>query len=611
MGSFVPSNGSRLQPPWSTVQLSQRDVSLRVPINFVTQPAVSLSAACFGKKVYDENAATRCVSNLLSVGYRRLHVDLYWAVSRKQWSLCPVTIPIDITSSPSSILASSSTSSTSVRDRKPRATGFAADEIHHGRETSEEFLTRRAKAPITKSPLGTELYQLGPFSCSTKVDIATVTRVVSDYFDKTQDTLNAQMVHIILNAHAASSFENPEAPAPAPKADQLPTFQDSLKPTLDTILATYLYTPPELSSERGNLNRSWYTVLPSMRPLTGYFSTQGKPGSFLETQDGWPNEGFLELSKAQRLLLGWGTVDPQMKAYKFDDSNHTIFPSNSISTSLQFKANDAENSRINCLCNDNITDIATITPWGLADIPYTESLSQLSLFASKIVDCGISPLVNYTIFNVTADEDIEPYRNVSLSSTWSWTEGEPLYSMDGATVDAYRCSVMDLSLSGRWRASGCTDKLFSACRIGDSPFEWTLSKKPEPYLTAGYTCPENSSFSVPRTALENTYLYRRLVQQPKSLIDPSSEEPNKYSIWIDLNSFDVPRCWVTGGPKAQCPYEVDVNAARRRNILVPSIAAIIILIITALTLFVKCNANRSNSRRTRVIGGWEYEGVPS
>jgi hypothetical protein len=127
-----------------------------------------------------------------------------------------------------------------------------------------------------------------------------------------------------------------------------------------------------------------------------------------------------------------------------------------------------------------------------------------------------------------------------------------------------------------------------------------------------HACPENTSFSIPRTGLENTYLYHSLLDGSKDTLEPTATDPAKYEVWLDFNSLDVASCWVTGGPDTPCPYVADPHQLERRTVLVAAIAGIVICIITALTLFVKCNANRRNSRRgKRVIQGWEYEGVPS
>jgi hypothetical protein len=45
------------------------------------------------------------------------------------------------------------------------------------------------------------------------------------------------------------------------------------------------------------------------------------------TEDGWPSESYVEFSKSKRLLVGWGTVDPQMAGYNFTADSGVIFPS--------------------------------------------------------------------------------------------------------------------------------------------------------------------------------------------------------------------------------------------------------------------------------------------
>ena len=68
----------------SRVLLSQRDLSLLIPINFMTVPGVSLSAACFGNRVIAEGGLARCLSNLLAIGFRRFELDLSVAHPRRQ-----------------------------------------------------------------------------------------------------------------------------------------------------------------------------------------------------------------------------------------------------------------------------------------------------------------------------------------------------------------------------------------------------------------------------------------------------------------------------------------------------------------------------------------------
>jgi hypothetical protein len=171
---------------------------------------------------------------------------------------------------------------------------------------------------------------------------------------------------------------------------------------------------------------------------------------------------------------------------------------------------------------------------------------------------------------------------------------------------------MDLTLEGHWRSTNCTEERRAACRIGNSPFSWVLSDTFSYFSNISETCPEGSSFAVPRTGLENQYLYRHLLSLPESKINPDSSNALLREIWVDFNSIDVTSCWVSGGSGATCPYASDPQQLERRTVLVAAVAGIIIVVIAALTFFVKCNANRRNSRRRkRAIDGWEYEGVPS
>lgn len=73
---FAPDEAARPSEQETEAILAQRDLSLPLPINYVTDPGVSLTAACFGDGVYDEMRLGKCFSNLLSVGFRRFDLDL-------------------------------------------------------------------------------------------------------------------------------------------------------------------------------------------------------------------------------------------------------------------------------------------------------------------------------------------------------------------------------------------------------------------------------------------------------------------------------------------------------------------------------------------------------
>ena len=70
----------------------------------------------------------------------------------------------------------------------------------------------------------------------------------------------------------------------------------------------------------------------------------------------------------------------------------------------------------------------------------------------------------------------------------------------------------------------------------------------------------------------------------------------------------------TAGINGTCPYQARSDQNKTRVVVVPTVAAVIIFVLAALTFFVKCAANRregKRGRRRRQLGGWEYEGVPS
>lgn len=617
---------------------SGRDVSIQVPINVLTHPAVSLSAACFGNNIYESEAARKCISNLIAVGYRRLHVDIYWSAESGRWGFCPVAIPRDVvgtTSSSSSEITSvlpgtlSTGTLTAIDPSETSSTSGAVESVSEG-SNDDDSQDRRRQVPSTSSPAttptpsvdvsteeipsGTKLHNIGRYSCSQDLDLTTLITTLINYFEHTTNTLDAHLLYVILNVHAAASPESPDDPAQAPAPDQLPTGSDSVAAHFDKLLGSSVYGPKQLNDDRADTDK-WELVDPRFRPITEYFvsgkSTKQEHGISV----GWPSEGIVAMVGSKRLLLGWENIDPQMSAYDLDGDSQVIFDSGLLSSKVDVVAKN-ESIQSGCLHKPRTTDVGSVlSSWATAELPSTNSSLQLSRLSREFSSCGISPILNTTLQNTTADTNIEPYRNVSLSSVWSWHAGEPRDSANvnnPAVNDTYLCAVMDLGLAGQWRSTDCENQLYAACRVENSPYKWVMSSNRGTYGDAANACPPQSRFEAPRTGLENHYLYSQLLNDPKSNFVNSANAPyDKHNVWIDFNSFDVPTCWISGGPEAQCPYDTSESHVERRTIVIPTIAAVVVLIVTALTIFVKCTANRRNSRRRRVIEGWEYEGVPS
>ncbi|RAL17778.1 Lectin C-type domain protein [Aspergillus homomorphus CBS 101889] len=590
----------------SAVFLSERDVAGQIPLNFVTTSSVSLRAACFGNNVYDEDAAGRCISNLLTIGYRRLIVDLYWSTDDRKWLLCPVSIPEDAT-----VVSVSGTST----------------------ETATATATRAAQATVTAvaSSSGSPLYELGSYRCTNKVDLDGLIDVLRGHFQRTASELTAYIRFISFNLHAAASATDPREPAPALTGVQLPSRSETLSSIFDHQLSSYVYTPSELASERANLNESWFEVDDSYKPIKEYFTIEEDAKGIQSTPDGWPCGKFVQLAREKRLLVEYAYIDPAMQEYDVSPADSIIFLPHYLSSTISISIDASGTLDSTCYYVPGASDIAAAnSSWAISNyLPVPQAgtrnatLEELSAVAANLTACGLTPSLNDTLFNTTAGESAEPYEQLSLSSSWAWSISQPADAStnsndddDDDDGDAFssndHCAVMDLSLAGHWRAVNCSARRHAACRVGTGPFTWRLSAEAHTFADAyDHACPADTTLAVPRTGVENTYLYRYLLTQTETL-DPTATSERRREVWLDLNSLDVTSCWVTGGPDVSCPYAADPGELERRTVLVAAIAGIVICIIAALTLFVKCNANRRNSRRNkRVIKGWEYEGVPS
>lgn len=651
MANRVPGRSFCLRGAGHTSETgqSQRDVAIQVPINYVTQPGISLSAACFGEGRYEDRGLQDCVSNLMSVGFRRLIIDLYWDAARQVWSFCPVSVPMSSSaatstlSSTAGLLATAqlqtaallpSTSSQVAQTASTRSTSLVARQATSNSSTSSALLSSASSIPpnstsstqplstVITSPSEEPLYQFGPYQCTSTIEFTNFINLLSNYIQSTENTIDAHPIHLIINVHAAAATGNPAEPAMRPEQSALPGTSNSLSSLLDASLSAYIYTPTELSTHRANLNSSWYSVVPSRQPLSAYYTTKIASNHVHSTPDGWPSESFIETAKAKRLLIGYGSTDPQMQDYNFSSDWGTIFPQGYMESGRDLRIQNDGIVNGGCFFDADTFDLARVnSSWSMSsnftglDYPTAATSPPFPLLnlTSNLTACGISPTINETLTNTTADTNITSYQAMSYATVWSWAYGEPRNS-SGNTSDNddknshFRCALMDPILNGRWRVGDCTTKYYAACRIASEPYQWQISADPVAFSAAPDVCSGNSTFAVPRTALENTYLYSALKARP----DVSSNSDTN-GVWLQFHSLDIETCWVSGGSNASCPYHVDAVSEQRRAVLVPTIAAVIVLVLTALTLLVKCNQNRrtSKTRTRRTEGGWDYEGVPS
>lgn len=484
------------------------------------------------------------------------------------------------------------------------------------RGSSTTSSTSASSSPNTQTQSnGNGLLQIGPYQCSSSLDLPFLFSVLADYLQTSSTTLAATTTFLRINLHAAASSDNPDEPAQALAEPQMPASNNVLSNVMNANLSSYLYTPEHLQQDRANLNDTWYNAAIDRQPDTRYYNTVIADGDVHTTPDGWPSESYIEFQKLLRLIVSFGTVDPQMRNYNFSSDDGTIFPSNYLSSihDVSYSSNGSLSS--GCFVDfQNPTIAATNNSWAesvldLDILRLTSEPAPNTTFSSigNLTACGSAALLNNTILDSTADDDFATYRTIPYSTIWTWTTGEPRNVTGEDNELLERCAVLDLSLRGRWRVDDCTGHHYAACRVGGNPYTWAISDQKGSYSSVAESgCGDGQAFALPRTGLENAYL-------AAAWEAARDDKDGDTALWIDFNSLNRQDCWVVG-VNASCPYLNDDDAQRSRTVIVPTVAAVIIFVLSALTLFVKCAANRQNSRRRRRRrgdDGWDYEGVPS
>jgi hypothetical protein len=275
----------------------------------------------------------------------------------------------------------------------------------------------------------------------------------------------------------------------------------------------------------------------------------------ISTEDGWPSESYIEFSQSKRLLLGYGTVDPQMSNYNFSGDDSIIFPSGYIQSNQAIVADSSGKLTNGCFLRNNTENLAKVnsswaTNTNLPDFDYPTSIESniypLLNLTSNSTNCGISPILNVTLLNATAHDNFRPYQNYTLSTIWSWAPGEPKSDTSSGTL--FRCATANINLQGHWVVNDCSSKFYAACRANNQPYNWTITSYQISYSFAEQACGDSYHFAAPRTALENSYLFQAMKD--------SGRDYDGHGAWVDFNSLEYQGCWTSGGPNATCPYLV-------------------------------------------------------
>lgn len=512
----------------------------------------------------------------------------------------------------SSVLSQSSRSSISATSL-PSATTTQTASLSDG---GSSIVTSEDPAG-TGAPSDGTLISVGDYACSTQLDFHRFLEVLYGHLVATEDNLNATTKYVILNLHAAASASEPSEAASSPSEDDLPQGANLLSSLLSTNNSQYLYTPQLLSDQRADLNKpgSWFTVREPMTPDFSFYTVNRSTNAIQSTPDGWPSESVVEFARARRMLAGFGRIDPQMRAYDFSLDASTIFPPGYLQDNqdVSFSSNGSVTS--GCIIDTDDPSIATsnsswATTSNLGEDPSSDTSFDIRLArAGNLTDCGISPVLNSTLRNSSADTDPQAYKSYAMSTIWSWAEGEPrspdTSEQDGPSDIANRCAVLNAT-SSRWQSHECGNPHHAACRLKDrDPYDFRISDSSAAYSKAENACRGDVSFAAPRTSVENSFLASAW-RQYRSEYDIEDE-----LLWLDVNDLDIARCWVIG-QNSTCPYQ-EQQVGGDRKIVVPTVAAVIVFVLAILTIFIKCASNRRNTkrRRKRVDDGWDYEGVPS
>lgn len=455
---------------------------------------------------------------------------------------------------------------------------------------------------------GPPLLQIGKYNCTVQMRLDLLTGVLVNYLDVTSTTTGASWIVLSLDVHAAASILNPNAPSPDLSQDQLPTDGDLLSDVMKGNLSRRTYTPKLLRDQRSNLNSSWWNVEWVNRPMDGYYEAMYNNAQNGYTVDGWPVEAYIEFQEYYRLGISYGSVDEQMRRYNIGPDLDFMFPPGTFSEVQPSSVSSNGQVSSGCLFGATDTGITSDrnSSWAITTAPTIDLSANSDLMVpipaiTNLTSCGISPILNQTLAGKTAGQNPLPYAAYVRSTLWSFAPGEPLNDTSNTNN---RCVVMSTSPhAGRWRVKDCNSRHRAACRASGEPYNWQVSTQNSDYNGGDSACTAPYSFSVPHTALENAHLLAAL---------RATSNPND-PIFINLNARNVPECWVEG-TNGTCPYLTNAETNRTRIVVVPTVAAVIIFVLAAFTFFVKCAANRRENkrgRRRKMLGGWEYEGVPS
>lgn len=409
------------------------------------------------------------------------------------------------------------------------------------------------------------------YRCDSDLSVKGLVDVVANFASSTDTNLSANLLVLIFNIHQLNTKNSTIS-------QETIGTNDTISSILNRSLGSKLYTPGNLETDREN-NK---TLLSNEGPGEGFPSA---------TQ-------FLFTNEKRVIATIWENDLPSNSTYDLSDDYSHIFQPSALNSSFTSVGNTTVPTSQSSFISKSYSN------WRFA---YDTNITPLTNSSVKsLIDEGYSPILNTP---VSDSSEISSIFNMSL---WSWDSPEPLQAEQAKeistesdnsrnTQSAYKCA--SLTQDG-WVVSDCYQEKYVVCRKDSKAFEWEVSEEKKIYFHAEDACDDDTSFSVPRTALQQT-----------SLINYLGKLGTNYSVWIDMNSIAISDCWVTGGPYASCPYQKVSSERNFVQMLAPASAFCGFIFFAILLLRLKRIPVQDNRKHWRkLLANYtenEYEGVPS
>lgn len=586
--------------------ISQRDVAQNMTILDVIYLSLDMTTAVFQEQGYTHKSID-LISQILFLGFKSIHIDLYWNEQDRYWQLCPF------------IMGSEGT----------------------------------VLAPPGTSP-EPNMQTLNNITCST-TSFKNILDQYFSYISASSSSFVTSVLHFYIRLHSLGTPPaSPMALKPLKKQSQ------QLSWLMNDIFGSSLYTPENLINDRQN-GRTYAQSSRIEDPVNGFPLSsdflQDNFRIFVSVQN-------FSMRADTTYPLNFLKHDAQF-LFMQPDSHHSFSKdvlgnfANSgmiVDPTIVFTNTTEEPT-----CRDmtpkefigNLTAIAasanskgsppppinpsTLAPGGLVGKWYlvadTHNFPFTPSSISSYISCGLIPLVSAPI----SADNISSLIPLANSAIWSWAPDQPLPASDqpsnSPTVN--RCAVLDVY---GWRVANCYDVYPTLCSFLPldpsepySPqhdnqtldqtllYSWVFGR-PSTYYDAESSCPRSAPISSPDGSFQRSLPLQfatpgSALQDTSVRLQLAANGSVPYPIWIDLNSISISDCWVSGGPLAACPYDPD--HWNRNKVALLSVAVTITFFLLVVIFFLQITKIpvRHNERRwKRLVSKFtesQYEGVPS